>query len=1238
MATQLPPGVFVGSIYRPTSTTTNGFTRQPCIVGKGSRFKVVRENLLKRGFREGIELSFSSGNPPKALIPDYPSDGNQAGDSRFPIRLYKSDNTEVSTSKWFFSTSVVENDTVTILATAYDNAATYLLDYQTTSTEILDELPFDGVREMLRVGDNPNEVKYIEGKDFLIPTSVTLSTPTISQTAKSVSAIAVGGTNTSTGLPAFGLTTAYSAEYHRQFTLTVVQAGTEVDAIVEWSSTPISLGVNAALPNPIHPLVEATQIDLSGGNTNVLLENGISLDFGTGTYVLGDTWTFDGLGPGTVELAAEYSNTNQHSEVSLTTGLQAGTGVLSLWGNTDFSGEKNRSYSAEVVQLTPVPAYSRSADAPDNGTGLSGAANQFGVLVDEDAAGVQQVILNTASTTDFVSTALEIQAQVQALGGVYAGVSCEYVEANGSSYYELQAGSSGLNSSIVISAGLANDASVLLKVGAANGGVEVTGESVPGVPGKCVGAATTTSALTIATVNLQLTIDGEAAAIVLTPPHATVAAIITDLETAIQAASTSTGFTGAKVFWRGSAVGVGSFEIQSGTLGANSSVNVVPFATNDAAAILGLGTAAGATETAGNREVTIAWASIGIDGLNQGILSFDDSTSLYNNTLELGVGVNADFGTSNFALGDNWSLSALAPQSIYGAKDARMYTFRISATSDTTSEVFYYTDTLEGGGGTVNLTPTSTESSQLLELPDNIVMVLSNLGGATGWGQFTVGDEWILTTSLSVGLKGYALLDWTLTARVPETIELDEIKTDVLGNATGEPGAYFFILKNIPVGTPLWVRTSDTYEDVTFTHTTGTSYIKLDAIPSVDLVVKYDWSAQEPDSGDVYYIDAKQLRPAEDYNTPIRVLDLDGLQDNVGPAETSNHLMIAGRIMFGQSPAPEALWYVQVADADSDGFFVDNDYITAVEATELKSEITDIVVLSRYSVLAEALSSIETENQPYRKHQRMLWVGVPAGTVIGDENTDDSLVQLSRKTLQFSGNSPGRGRVILIANNTVSYDMQISDGSSTTITLDGSFIAAAVCALNAGLTLDSSANTVLRQNLGGSLKDMNVYTEAEISQLQKNSVLYISNQGSDTVPAYRCEESYTVDESLPYLHEISAGNQIINADKFISSSLDAALIGYVPPGPQAGEALIRSYLAEALLDLLSDGEIGQYTDDAGNERELNTSTDMDVFPDPDDSRLYNIRYWFNVRQPIKRISGLYSVDSRIFSSNVLNDG
>lgn len=1216
MATSLPPGVYLGRIYQPRASSATGFSRQPCIVGRGSRFKVLREQILKRAFLQGIALSFVPGNPPTATLSEA-SDGNQAGDSRFPIQLYTSDGTQVPTSKWGFSTSVTSNDSVFILPAAFDNAATYYLDYQATNEALLDELPFSDIREVLACGDQPNESDYTENEDFQIPTSVTLGAASLANINKQMGAISTGATNTSTGVLSFSGTTSYSHDYHRAYTLTVTTAGTNATAILTWSSTPVAFGASVVGPNPVSALGTPNEIDLSGGNTNVALEYGISVDFAAGNYDLGDTWTFSGQGGATVEIAPEYANTNQHSSISLATGASASTGVLSLYGNTEYTGSRNRTYDLEVISLEPVQAKSVGATAPDDGTGLVAAtSDQIGILVDGDSGGAQEITLVVANCTGTAATAAEIQTQVQALAGVYASCTCHYeVRGDGTEGYVVTTGSSGVGSSVVITAGT-NDATALLNLGTANGGTETTGYQVAGKAGSSIGATTSTTSLGASNTDLIITVDdGAASQISLTTPLASAAAIVAALQTAIQALGGV--YAAVTVDYIPDTAGTGQYRVFSGSVGNASTVTITPVATADISALLGLGPAG--TEAVGERSVIVAWAGYGASGLTTGTVTFDDSGSLFGSTLESGIGLNVTFGTLNFSVGDNWTVTALAPKALYGAKDARNYKFSVTTNTAGTLQLFYYTNTLEGGGGDLTITHTDAVQSNLLLLGDNIVLLLSGLE------RFSTTDTWELDTDVTVGLEGNAVVDWSLTERLTETVAVSEVKRDILGTATGTAGQYFFILKETPTASPEWVRDATNYEDVTYTWVTNTPYVVVSAVPNTDLVCRYEWAADQPSVGDIYYIDAKQVRPESDYNTPIFAAALDAFEDEVGPSETTSHLMIAGRLMFEHNIS--GLWYVQVRDADSDGELTDNDYRTAVDATELKSDITDVVVLNRFSVLDKALSSCVSENQPRRKHQRMLWVGVPASTPIGDLDTADSLVYLSRKTLQFTGNSPALGKVVLLANSAATYDLTLADNSVVSLTLDGSFIMAAIAALNAAQTRSTLQDTILRKSLPG-FKSFDSFNESEIAILQSNNVLYINSSGV-------IQESYTVHEQSPAYNEIGATNQIINADKVIASTLDTAVIGFVPPSPQAGEVLIKSFLIETLQDLVSTGALGEYTDDDGNVRPISSKDDIEVFRDENDDRTYYFRTWYNVSKPIKRVSGLYSVDEKVFTNNVL---
>jgi hypothetical protein len=67
-----------------------------------------------------------------------------------------------------------------------------------------------------------------------------------------------------------------------------------------------------------------------------------------------------------------------------------------------------------------------------------------------------------------------------------------------------------------------------------------------------------------------------------------------------------------------------------------------------------------------------------------------------------------------------------------------------------------------------------------------------------------------------------------------------------------------------------------------------------------------------------------------------------------------------------------------------------------------------------------------------------------------------------------------------------------------------------------------------------------------------------------------------------------------------------------------------------LLGLLGRGTIGQYEDDNGNVRKYDPSSDIVVFRDTADPTLYHMFYAYFLRMPIKRVFGLFTVNSNDF--------
>ena len=246
------------------------------------------------------------------------------------------------------------------------------------------------------------------------------------------------------------------------------------------------------------------------------------------------------------------------------------------------------------------------------------------------------------------------------------------------------------------------------------------------------------------------------------------------------------------------------------------------------------------------------------------------------------------------------------------------------------------------------------------------------------------------------------------------------------------------------------------------------------------------------------------------------------------------------------------------------------DFRRAISSTEKVRDITDLVVLGFFPAVPYAKLSVEKMADPFLRSERMLWVGAPIGTPVGDVDTPNTLVYLSKKTLQFQGDNPGRGHVVLLGNPRVTRTVTLDDGSTAIVELDGSFLAAYAAARNAGFR--NPSDTLLRKDTA-SFDDMDVFDDSEQEVLGNASITWLNSTGGGI---FRFEESLTVDTSAPDLQEISAMNQKMYVTRTVARDMDNALISIVPPSPAAGVALIQAYLTDELMSIASSGVIAPY--------------------------------------------------------------
>ena len=100
----------------------------------------------------------------------------------------------------------------------------------------------------------------------------------------------------------------------------------------------------------------------------------------------------------------------------------------------------------------------------------SGSATTFKIAVDGDST-PKTVTLTVAGLNTGNLIASAIQSGIQALSGVYAGVTVAFVN----NRYVITSGTTGTTSSVVVTKGTTNDVAATLKLGTANGAIDTTG-------------------------------------------------------------------------------------------------------------------------------------------------------------------------------------------------------------------------------------------------------------------------------------------------------------------------------------------------------------------------------------------------------------------------------------------------------------------------------------------------------------------------------------------------------------------------------------------------------------------------------------------------------------------------------------------------------------------------------------------------------------------------------------------
>lgn len=498
---KLRAGVYVGQIPNTSpAVDTAATSRILGLVGKTSRYRIVKRALIVRGYVTDEALSFS-GSPRTATL-SYTAKLDQSA-----AFLRTGGKVLIAPNRWSFG---VGGTTVIIQDSVYDPTETYTLSYQSTSQTLKDTLPDSlltddesetTIRQILACGDNPDSRKYNEFEDFII--TQTIGTPALTSTEddQAFSSVTAGSSNTGSGVIALGTLADYTENYTRKYTLTCILSGSPSTAQFSWTAETVSRGVSAAPPTPLHSTMDAPIIT---GGTNVILTDavagsayGVRVTTSGTTFNVGDTFTFYAYGPALIEKIAEYSNTNQSPTLSIDPSNESSTSQVRLHNSSDYEGDYNRLYSLYVYGLTESYGLADSGQNPtttssttarvlfcqvDNvgGSSVSGinlaaglaaigsGAHTFKIKIGSNTA--QSLSCTPGATPTGAALAASMQTAIRAAGGDYALVTVGYVAAASSDDFLYVNSPDG---QVVITAtGAGTDLTALVKLGTANGGLE----------------------------------------------------------------------------------------------------------------------------------------------------------------------------------------------------------------------------------------------------------------------------------------------------------------------------------------------------------------------------------------------------------------------------------------------------------------------------------------------------------------------------------------------------------------------------------------------------------------------------------------------------------------------------------------------------------------------------------------------------------------------------------------------
>lgn len=524
------------------------------------------------------------------------------------------------------------------------------------------------------------------------------------------------------------------------------------------------------------------------------------------------------------------------------------------------------------------------------------------------------------------------------------------------------------------------------------------------------------------------------------------------------------------------------------------------------------------------------------------------------------------------------------------------------------ARINWYSDSYPVTSGTLNLYSNRPLNSVVVE--DGL-----KLDFGTSLNLFESGNQY--TVSVNNGdMDGNGQISWALSRTRTQTLSPNDVYYDALGYVTGTPRSYYITLADIPTAVSSITNTTGNPD-----HIEGTPYVKVVVSDSTaNLVATYSYS-RRPSLGQTYFVSVKYNRPDSMYNTALTFTSYADALAQVGYPSSENHLGVMLDYAFNVTGNRIAS-VVQVKSENFSGTFNNTDFQNALNAAYAKKELTDICILNRNDMIPNIVVDTNRSNDPLYGALRLYWIGFPTGTTI------ESMRSSALNDLQVPKNSFAHGTLIAVANRMVKRTVVLESGSSTQLTLNGSFVAAMLAAKNAAFT---DPNTVLYNQPLSGIDDIDTFNDVEVSLLGQAGLTYILKNPLTNVALIT--DAVTTDKTSSDANEINVMIVKQLVTKRVISAANQTLIGYVARDVEDGINHVRSVIKNVLITLISEGIISEFTDTSGRPRSIEAA-DIDVFRSETDYTRYNFTYYFNGRYGIKRLTGLYSVDENIFSATV----